>query len=344
MDVFKKFFLLITLIFGCFGIGMSGPANSTIDRYGTERLRIIADYTGISSIMDTIADGEYYGILRWNEYPLNITVKNGEVRHIGIQLFSALDRDSMPSSPIYDFLERYLLETQLENVRKNYIPHHSKADEIIVEKGNLKSLFKVCGDSTIMFSSILHNGRRYSVSWSRKENDILKISFPASNRLLRGYTFDEGVKRIPTKILYTDQATRKSLSINKGDLELCDSTRGSYFIKKGDYCIIPSVNNDRYYFVNDSITDLIYGSSYPIESLSNLLVTGEIQNGFTANLRMLRYGGKMEEFKVPLNSLINFFIDEEGCIPYFGLKGYNTEEHRIIALYEMVHTDTGIEH
>lgn len=344
MGMFKSGLLLMILAVGFVGIKMTVSAEIPIGRYRTERLRKIAKYTELSSVMDTIKDGHYYGTFRWKTYPLHVTVSDGEVSHMGIQLFTKTDRESMPVAPVYDFMERYLLETHLGRALKDFNPNYHKADGIVIEIGDLKDLHNVCGDSTLMFTSILDNGRRYCVSWSRDDRDIFRISFPTSNKLLCGYTFDEGEQRLPIKISFADSTARIPLSVNRQDLEECDSVLGSYHIKRGDYCVLPIVNNDRYYFVNDTITELLYGPSYPVESLANLLVTGEIENRFIAKLRMLRYGGRVEEFSVPLNALINFFMDEEGCTPYFGLKGLYPEKKRITALFEMVNTANGYEH
>lgn len=103
------------------------------------------------------------------------------------------------------------------------------------------------------------------------------------------------------------------------------------------------INNDRYYFGNDSTYKLVYNPLYPVESLSNLLTTGEIPNSFTAHIRMRGYNPQISEFTVPLNSLINHFI-KEGCTPYFGLKGVYPSRDRITALLEMVNHKCGYEH
>lgn len=344
MKLYKKILLSVLSAIMFVGVEMTVSANTDIGRYRTKWLREISQYTGMSSVIDTLKDGHYYGTFRWMKYPLNVTVNDGEVSHIGIQLFTKAEREAMPVAPVYDFMERYLLETHLESELKDFDRGYYITDGVIVEKGNLKNLHNVCGDSTLMFTSQFYNGRRYSVSWHRNDTDIFRISFPASYRLLCGYILDEREQSLSRRISYADSTTRKPLSVDRQDLEECDSLLGSYHIRKGDYCVLPIINNDRCYFVNDTIAELLYGSSYPVESLKNLLVTGEIKNRFTAKLRMMRYGGKIEEFSVPLNTLINYFIDKEGCTPYFGLKGLYPEKKLITAICEMVNAANGYEH
>ncbi len=345
MRLYKKILLSVLSAIMFVGVEMTVSANTGIGRYRTKWLREISQYTGMSSVIDTLKDGHYYGTFRWMKYPLNVTVNDGEVSHIGIQLFTKAEREAMPVAPVYDFMERYLLETHLESELKDFDRGYYITDGVIVEKGNLKNLHSVYGDSTLMFTYRLDNGRRYCVSWNREDKDIFRISFPASYKLLNGYILDEREQSLSRRISsYADSTARVPLSVDRQNLEECDSILGSYYIRKGDYCVLPIINNDRCYSVNDTITKLLYGPSYPVESLKNLLVTGEIENQFTAKLRMLRYGGKFEEFSVPLNTLINYFIDEEGCAPYFGVKGFYPEKKLITALFEMVNTANGYEH
>lgn len=345
MRLYKHVLLLIISAVMITGVKMEAFAEPDIGRYRTKWLRDLSQYAGMSSVIDTLKDGHYYGAFKWKTYPLNVTVNNGEVCHIGIQLFTKAEREAMSVAPVYDFVERYLLETHLDSELKNFDRGHYIVDDVIVEKGNLKNLHNVYGDSTLMFTYRLDNGRRYCVSWSREDKDIFRISFPASYKLLYGYALYEREQGLSRKISsYADSTARIPLSVDRQNLEECDSILGSYYIRKGDYCVLPIINNDRCYSVNDTITELLYGPSYPVESLKNLLVTGEIENKFTAKLRMLRYGGKFEEFCVPLNTLINYFIDEEGCTPYFGLKGFYPDKKLITALFEMLNTANGYEH
>lgn len=335
--------LLVILVIWILGIGKAVSAEIRTGRYSTDRLRNIAVHIGLLPVTDTIKDGHYYGTFRWEKYPLNVTVCDGEVNHIGIQLFTKSDRESIPAAQVYDFMERYLLEVYLGRKIKSLDSNHYKGAGVTIEHGNIMSLHKVYGDTTLTFTTVLDSGRRYSVGWSRNGKDIFKISFPASFKLMRGYTFDEGEQRLSKRISRADTTARPPLAVSVHELEKCDSILGTYHIRKGEYCVIPVINNDRYYFVNDSTIELLYGPSYPTESLANLLVTGEIDNRFTARLRMLRYGGRTEEFCVSLNALINYFL-EEGCTPYFGLKGFYPEKNLITALFEMVNTTNGYEH
>lgn len=333
----------ILTVLGFIALSLTVSAESQIGRYSTDRLRKLSTATGLTAITDTLADGNYRGTFRWKAYPLNVTVNNGEVSHIGVLLFTAADRDLLPPSPIYDFMERYLLEYHVFGESTTYGIDRLKADRVTVETGSFKNLHTVAGDTTLVFSYMLDNGRQYTVSWNRDGRDVFKMSFMASNKLLNGYTFDEGERKLAAKIARADTAVRTATEVNVKDLVKCDSVQGHFLVKKGEFCVLPVVNNDRYYFVRDSVAQLLYSPAYPVESLANLLVSGEIENGFTAKVRMARYGRKTDEFTVALKSLINYFLDE-GCTPYFGLKGVYQDKNTITALFEMVNKTNGYEH
>ncbi len=333
--------LLILLSF----IGMSQRVSAVniFGRYSTDRLLKLASKIGLTSVTDTLSDGNYCGTYYWNKHPLNIKVRDNEVSHIGIKLFTSHTREGMPASPVYDFIERYLLEYLAFGGKTEFGIDRLKVDDVIVETGRFDKLPTIASDTTLAFSWTLDKSHKYSLIWSRDDHELFRISFPASNKLLKGYTFDEGEQKLAKRIARTDTLLRNSKEVEISNLLKCDSLQGSYYIKKGNYCIIPLINNDTYYSVVDSMAQLLFAPAYPVESLANLLISGEIPCEFTANIRMARYGGKAEEFSVPLQSLLNYFI-EEGCTPFFGLKGINPGLNRISALFEMVNEMNGYEH
>lgn len=328
---------ILTLLM-CFGFV---SARMITDRYKSTRLESLCSIAHISDITDTLANGTYYGQYNWEQYPLTICVDNGEVTHVGIQLFTSEYRNKMKSSPIYNFLERLLLEYHLGYSTSDL--NSLKVDNISIEKGQLKTLHKVLDDTTLTLSWSLDNGRYYKVEWAQANRPWFTINFPASYRLLEGYVADEAVKRLSNRITNMDTTLRPKSVPDISRLCKCDSIDGDYFILKGKSCVLPIINNDRYYTIRDSMLSLIFSPVYPVESLANILITGEIANNYNAKVRMHVYGGKYEYFTIPLNSLINYFLNE-GCTPYFGLKGIFPSQDRITALYEMVNESAGYEH
>ncbi len=320
----------------CFGFVSAGMMS---DRYKSARLESLCNVANISGITDTLANGEYYGVYNWGQYPLTICVANGELTHVGIQLFTSEYRRKMKPSPVYDFIERLLLEYHLGY---SY-PNSFKTENISIEKGHLKTLHKVLEDTTLTFSCNLENGRYYKVEWAQGARPWFTINFPASYRLLEGYVADEAVNRLSNRIINMDTTLRSKSMPDMSKLIKCDSNNVDYYILKGKSCVLPIINNDRYYTMCDSATSLLFSPAYPVESLANLLVTGEIANHYNAKIRMHVYGGKYEYFTIPLNSLINYFF-HEGCTPYFGIKNVFPAQDRITALYEMVNESAGYEH
>lgn len=333
------------LFVGLYFIGLSlrVSAKDSFSRYSTDLLFRLASKTALTAVTDTLSDGDYYGVYHWKKYPLNIRVSDNEVSHIGVQLFTSFMKEEMTKSPVFDFIERYTLEFLAFGDKTEHGIDRLKVDDVVVETGRFDKLPFLTSDTTIAFSYTLANNRRYTLTWARGDLDLFRISFPASNKLINGYTFDEGEQKLSKRIALTDTLPRASKETDLSLLIKCDSLQGAYYIIKGTYRILPIINNDRYYSLSDSVEQLLFSPIYPVESLANLLVTGEIPYPFTANVRMARYGGKIEEFKVPLQSLLNYFF-EEGCTPYFGLKGINPGLNRISALFEMVNDKYGYEH
>lgn len=310
-------------------------------RYRSSRIETLAVGTGISAVTDTLSDGDYIGIFEWHQFPLTVKVSDGETTHVGIRLFSDQTREAVGFTQVLDFLERYLLEYRLK-------PSYSTIDRdlangIIIEHGHPGDLLRIIGDTATVFSLTLDAGRRYTAEWELVRKPVFRLSFPASYRLLGGYEFDEAVRRLPRRLEQAAKTQRCRRVVDLSSLEKCDSVVGDYYVARGDYCVIEAINNDRYYYVSDSLASLVYNTSYPVESLANLLTTGEISNRFTASVKMKVYGGETIELNLPLNSLINYFI-KEGCKPYFGLKGVFPSSDRITALYEMINADVGYEH
>lgn len=331
------------ITFTAFMLMMTISAVGNSNRYSTIRLANLAEASGLHTVIDTLADSCYYGDLKWGNYPISVRIKKGEVTHLGINLFSMAHRNVLMDSPVCDFLERYLLEHYTLGDKTSSGLDRNKTERVNVCVGELEELYTLSKDTTLCFSLSLKDGRSYTVTWANQDKEVFNMNFPASNKLLCGYTLDEDAEQLRHKIKNTETSLRKFKGPNFENLIPCDSIQGEYFIEKGTFNILPIINNDRYYTKNDSIIEILHSPEYPVESLANLLISGEIENDYAADVRMLRYEMKIDEFIVPLNSLINFFL-EEGCVPFFGLKGIYPSKNKITALFEMVNHTNGYEH
>lgn len=318
-------------------------ASAKAERYGADCLREIAEATGTRQIADTLPDGTHCRVADFRKKPLTIAVKDGMVTHLGLSVFSEADRASMAKTHVADFVERFLLEYYISG-KDNAKLQQTCVVESIELDGNPESLLKLDGDSTVAFTYSLASGRRYKAEWTRDGSPIFAISFPASTRLLTGWRMDEGARRLPERIAMADTACRLSAAPADSLLQTSDLLPEELKILKGDFCVIPLINSDRYYYFDeDSVARLVFGHAFPVESLANLLVTGEIPNSITAKVRMNRYGQQFQEFEAQLNALLNAMI-AEGCRPYFGVKGVYPAEDRITALFEMINAEMGYEH
>lgn len=86
---------------------------------------------------------------------------------------------------------------------------------------------------------------------------------------------------------------------------------------------------------------LVSDVTHPIESLRNLLSISSIQNNYTIEVKLNKYGFKQEIFNCPLSQLIDFCL-QEGCKPYVGIE--KVEENTITAVLIMVQPYYGYNH
>ena len=266
------------------------------ERYGTQRLAMLSEVTGLDSLVDTLPDSCYRGMLKWRDLPVSVRIEGGEVTHLGINLFSPEERENLMNSPVCDFLERYLLEHYAIGDKTVSGLDRKKTERVEINRGKLEDLHRLENDTAATYSISLEDGRKYTFSLLRNDREILNLSFPASHRLMGGYAFDEDAGQLQRKIERTDSTLRPLKPMVQESLIPCDSIQGDYFIEKGSFSVLPIVNNDRYYLKNDSTMEILNNPIYPVESLANLLVSGEVENQYTAKVRMLRYQAKSMSF------------------------------------------------
>lgn len=325
-------------------LGSTLWAITPLGRYRAQKLQSIAEYGGLDKIIDTLSNGKHFGIYNCGNTAVNIFVDNGVVEHIGASLFNEDFRSQSDAAPLFNYLERFLLENILSMPMRSGKLDFPTADGVRISKGKITDLAGIVSDTTLTFSYTFESAKKYTVTLDRNGRNMFTMTVPASYRVLGGYELDEAPRRLAALIQRADSGLHTSDAVDMEMLEMCDSLQGSYHVLRGGCYILPLVTNDKYYSVADSSASLLYSvGSYPVESLSNLLITGEIDNELTASVRLLQTRGESENFKVPLNSLLNFFRTE-GYTPYFALIGLYPQNDRIVAMFEVVDYKNGFEH
>lgn len=125
--------------------------------------------------------------------------------------------------------------------------------------------------------------------------------------------------------------------------QLISSGNINYYILPGDSYYFTDLNSNKYYRLNNNNEDfsLIFSSNTPIESISNLFTTGEIENEYNVDVTLKQYGFKEAKLTIKVNDFVNYFL-EKGCKPYFGLMEYN--DKKIIGLLIMLNRAEGYCH
>lgn len=267
------------------------------------------------------------GIFGFGENRLRVTkAPSGCIAHIGLVLFPEnIVRDN--PSPVYAFVERYLLELYLsqenptpeQRLKEDRVTLHFAGHEDRPLRENIACRLPHFQKNTSLL--VLTDNHRYSVSIYEDSQLQLFIRFPIRYELLWGMNkveaengFYESLLRhrmpahTPGNLLSTDEQT----SLEAGERGL--------FISPGDSYMIPSVNSDRFYRLTAEGKYVpVYDKAHAEESLRNLFLLPELGTDVTATVRQRMYKRRTREFEVPLQKLLDF-CRTEGCQTFVGIE------------------------
>lgn len=278
--------------------------------FATQGLERLARYVGLADL-DTLGAGVHNGYA-YKGHALTVRVNEwDEVEHIGLLLFSQEIRAARPL-PVYDFLERYLLA-------QNAVPEGSDErvymawDKIHYTVGDAKAAMRI--DTTAAFSESHIDRHVYKVSWRVNDKKRLEMSFYMDYQLLTGCNAIELEKIMFRKIrrgIWTETVpSREGFPAN-----------GKEFTKQGRNFISPMVRNDVYY-ARDNEHDawcLLDDSCRMTKTIANIMLSDESTHGLTVKMKIDKYGLRSDSVVVAYNVWRQLCINE-GCTPYFGLKG-----------------------
>lgn len=246
----------------------------------------------------------------------------GEIEHLGLRLFSNEIRQQL-SSPVCDFLERYLLELNIssgEDLTRLFL-----SNDVTFVVGNhttALSLDTLCG-----FTNEQIDYYRYRSTWTRDGKEVLKVVFPMSWKLLSGCTLSELETRLERCLLRHKVKNVTPLPV------------------KGTYIIYPVINNDLYLEggeEEDGKRKYIFSSKQRSQSVVNLMLAEDLPVDVTLRVIVDRYDYITDTLSVPLHTFQNFCVTQEGCKAYFGLKG--RVEHASLGLLLFVNEQGGFLH
>ena len=286
---------------------LTAVMTASATNFATKRLESIAQclsLPGIEQLNDqTSYDYTYRGkklVVRANRF--------GEVEHIGLALFPQQMVEMAPS-PVYDFLERNLLERQLPNL-DGELKHKLSGEHVTFVVGNASTVLAFNG--TENFSEERVDLKHYRVTWTRGGIEVLKISFDMDYELLSGCNSIELEQR------FVSQLKRYTETTSIGDVDLFPDN-ASVFVAQGDSFLIREMRNDLYFERDADGWHLTDQSEATSKTLSNMMLSPQFRQNPTLQLTVDKYGYETEQVTVPYHNLLNKCIDD-GCTPYFGIK------------------------
>ncbi len=231
-----------------------------------------------------------------------------EVEHIGLHLFSQQMRVAAPS-PTYDFLERYLLEINVnKNVDKEMFMLY---DAVTYTAGSAATALRI--DTTYTYVEDRMDYRHYRSTWSKNGKKVLQMIYAMNWQLLSGCGIAELERNFEKGLLRHAPLPAEPLPAG------------------GTYIINPVFSNKLYLDEprNDSMRrsisqttqrSYVFTPRQMSRSVSNLMLAEDLPADVMLDITVNRYDYITDTVSVPLRNLLNYCRAVERCTPYFALK------------------------
>lgn len=265
-------------------------------------------------------------------YPLNVAKNSaGKTIHIGFRLFSEASKADYPS-PVYHFIERYLLELYLidDSTQRLRMMTEDKVKLSFPAYSNgtiREQITRLLAADTANFSlSISQNDTNYSISLNDAQRTLLAMTFPVQYELLLGGNKKEIENTLFDELLSYKEPIpvgKTTLSAEQG--KLLEKVDDNIYRSAGMTYIIDSMNSDCFYRrLSNNSYEPIADSKHPEASMHNLILLLTEQNVKVEITQML-YGYKKLSFDTTLGKFISY-CQEKGCATYVGIEEISTEK------------------
>ncbi len=265
---------------------------------------------------------------------------NGQIDHIGIRLF---DRQMMEKqgSPIFLFVERYLLELMLADsdaaVQERLRMEHVKLSSDLPMSGSynkaLRPLVDAFSDQLSLYLS--QTGNRYILSCRNGQQTVLSLEFPTRYELIAGFTKLEAENSIYQEIIMHKPAPSAEVSASL----LSEKNPGVYTANE-DYYMMEDIVSTRYYEKTGDSYRPIFASNKLVESICNLF-NSDIDYGAMAEVNQSLYGNKNHTYKLPLRQLTSF-LQAQKCTLYTTIQ--RIEKDKIYGAVMAINQELGYQH
>lgn len=290
-------------------------------RYATDLLANMGERIGIDSLITDSCSRDTIVTFDFRDRKARIDVRNDRIEHIGYRIFPDSTR-SYTTGPVQDFLERYTLCADIPLLHEETLNRQLAIDNISFEGMTFDDLKDMGNDSADYAINCLDE-RVYSVTWQRDSITKSTVTFPVNYELLRGTLMVENERRLFEELsdsLILSGYSPDTFLIKKE--HLTPTWKPNCFIFRGNRFYTDLLTSDRYYQMADtsakSIFKILYDSSYPVESFSNLLTGLDIPNDINVELKMIAYPMETRYLTVPLSRMVRYFLSR-GCELFTGL-------------------------
>ncbi|MBR1400597.1 MAG: hypothetical protein IJ562_03285 [Prevotella sp.] len=258
--------------------------------YRTKELKRLSTILRINE--NTLKEG--YNHLAASGLNLTVHVKENEVNHIGLSLFSD-DMRRLDGSPVFDFLERYFLQLKFPPVTKS-ASHMLRDDQFKFLNGSLKTVDTLQPSDVFIYN---YDHYLYTATWSRSGKTILAVSFPVEYQLMSGENKIEAENHLFVDIMSTT----------------ANEETAEYMVTHHEHYISEDFSN-RIYFKGGQLLNSI---SHPAETAANMMLSPFVQGKYQLHVSQLAYGFRKAVFNVPLKQWI-WFCKNSGCRLFFGIE------------------------
>lgn len=238
--------------------------------------------------------------------------------------------DGVKGSPDFtfacEFLEAYvnMLNNPASGASSDTI-RMAKEQGFCYLKGNDKDLCSLCGEEE--FSISFDNGV-YRTEWSRDGRQIVACSFPSRIDLL---TFSNKIQLEDrmVRVLSGESTGRRSVEIPVMPVERLKKVEYSpFYVRDLGYYITPRLSHQVVYQLSEGSKDKCEivndYTLYPLECVSNYMLTGYTPAPINLTLDISRYGYTSEPVLIGLEDLF-MKLSAEGSIPYWGVDEFDSK-------------------
>lgn len=285
--------------------------SSVASGFHTRRLQLMAKTLGLmpSAIPDSM---QAYGKtirVRTNAF--------GDISHIGYKLFTDEAVQMGGNTPVFNFIERYLLELDMKTDGQQPL-ERMDIDHVTLGEGSLQLLHRI--DSLTPFAIDEVKRRMYRIKWTVKGQTV-SLTFPADCQLLTGANAVE-LEEIMLRDLQRTHPIANDELIPEWDNAKGTHSKNMTVIDNGKF-LSDMIRGDIYLTVVNGKRQLYCSRKNMPVSISNIMLTGQARDKIPLHLKLDKYGYKQDETDISLQQFVDY-CKSEGCKLYFGIKTANS--------------------